>query len=274
MSGNLEVDQGNLGTSLSNLERAREVDPRSYNVLFNLTVAYQYLGRLQDAKESGAAMTALSPTNLQAVQRLAMVYASSGDLAGGRKVMRQPLSQGVTPPALAAYMAGYQEVPFLLDDDVRDIIYRLTPAAFDNDRAWWGQSLATTYWQAGDTVHARIYADSALAPSRAQMEASPKDPQPRGLYGLMLAYLGRAKEARVEFDIVLQPSSSTFAQYSYNLLNVAKGELALGNKDRALDILEQVIKRGHYVTPKWLTIDPTFASLKGYPRFDKLVQGN
>jgi len=274
MSGNLEVDQGNLGTSLSNLERARDVDPRSYNVLLNLAIAYQFLGRSRDAIDASRALVASSPGNLQASSRLAMVYAGAGDLASAQAAWRQTLAEGVTPPALAAYFAGYNELGFLLDDQERAILFRLTPAAFDNDRAWWGQTMATAYWQQGDTVHARIYADSALAPSRAQVQASPRDPQPHGLYGLMLAYLGRAKEARAEFDIVMQPSNSNFTQQSYNVLNVAKGELALGDRDRAMDLLEQLLKRGHYVTPKWLLLDPTFASLKGYPRFDQLVHGS
>jgi tetratricopeptide (TPR) repeat protein len=273
MSGSLEVDQGNLGTSLSNLERARDVDPRSYNVLFNLSLAYQYLGRSQDAIETAEALFVTAPANLQAASRLAVIYVSAGQVDKALAVPKRLLAQGVTPPALAAYFAGYNELAFMLDPQERAILFRLTPAAFDNDRAWWGQTLATAYWQQGDSVHARIYADSAVAPSLAQVLAAPKDPQPRGLYGLMLAYLGRAKEARTEFDHVLQPSSTSFTQYSYNLLNVAKGELALGDKEHALDHLEALIKRGHYVTPKWLLADPTFASLKGHPRFEQFVKG-
>ena len=40
----------------------------------------------------------------------------------------------MTPPALAAYFAGYNELGFLLDDQLRAILYRLTPAAFEPGR--------------------------------------------------------------------------------------------------------------------------------------------
>ena len=63
----------------------------------------------------------------------------------------------------------------MLEDRERQLVFRLTPSAFDNDRAWWGQSLATAYWQHGEPVRARAYADSALAGSKAQAEATPKD---------------------------------------------------------------------------------------------------
>ena len=38
----------------------------------------------------------------------------------------------------------------MLEDRERQLVFRLTPSAFDNDRAWWGQSLSTAYWQRGD----------------------------------------------------------------------------------------------------------------------------
>ena len=53
------------------------------------------------------------------------------------------------------------------------MLFRLTPAAFDNDRAWWGQSLATAYWERGNAAMARVYADSALPTSKSQLDVAP-----------------------------------------------------------------------------------------------------
>jgi tetratricopeptide (TPR) repeat protein len=188
-------------------------------------------------------------------------------------VIRQAIAAGISVPSLAAYFAGYQEVAWLLEPRQRELIYRMTPAAFDNDRAWWGQSLATTYWQQGDTARARIYADSALGPSAAQVKQAPSDPQLRGLYALMLGYLGRGPEARAEIEKVLAPSSLGFAQFNYNLLNVIKAELALGDRERATVHLNELLQRGHYVSRKWLPLDPTFRSLRGYAPYEALLKG-
>jgi serine/threonine-protein kinase len=273
LAGTLDLDAGNLGAGLSNLERARASDPRSYNTLYALMQVYVFLGRQEDAIAAGSAAVALAPGNLQPVEYLAMVHLGEADTAGAREVVRKAIASGISVPSLAAYFAGYQEVSWMLEDAQRQLVFRMTPAAFDNDRAWWGQSLATAYWQQGDTVRARAYADSALAPSAAQVQSAPDDPQLRGLHALLFGYLGRGAEARAEIQRVLASASLGFAQFNYNLLNVAKAELALGDRERAMDHLEQLLKRGHYVTRKWLLVDPTFASLKGHPRFEQLVQG-
>ena len=38
-----------------------------------------------------------------------------------------------------------------------------------------------------------------------------------------------------------------------------------------LDQLEPLLRMPYYLSPGWLRIDPTFAPLKGNPRFEKLV---
>ena len=61
----------------------------------------------------------------------------------------------------------------------------------------------------------------------------------------------------------LNPSAAT--QFNYILLNGARIETVLGNKDRAAEYLEEIRKKGGFLTPQFLSVDPTFASLKGNP---------
>ena len=159
----------------------------------------------------------------------------------------------------------------MLDDRERQLVFRLTPSAFDNDRAFWGQSLATAYWQHGELLKARAYADSALAPSKSQAEDAPKDAQLQVLYGLVLAFAGKPAEARAASAkaLALDPSAAT--QHIYILLNAARIEIILGNKDHAVDYIEQIRRDGGFLTPQFLAADPTFASLKGNARFEKLL---
>jgi eukaryotic-like serine/threonine-protein kinase len=259
---------------VSKLERARELDPRSTAVLSSLQQAYVGQKRSTDAIAAGAAALALDPRNLNVIEYQVFAYMGQGNLDGAHRVVRAAISSGATAPAVAAFFAGYQEVSWALEPEHQQLLQRLTPAAFDNDRAWWGQSLATANWQQGDKVRARAYADSALALSTSQMNASPDDPQLRALYGLMLAFLGRAAEAREAGALALARGRFTTADSrNYVLLLHCRINLALGDTKSALDDIDTLLKRPSMLTPAWLRIDPTFASLKGNPRFEQLVRG-
>jgi hypothetical protein len=49
--------------------------------------------------------------------------------------------------------------------------------------------------------------------------------------------------------------------------------LLVGEPEKALDQLEPLLKMPYYLSPGWLRINPTFAPLKGNPRFEKLIAG-
>ena len=49
--------------------------------------------------------------------------------------------------------------------------------------------------------------------------------------------------------------------------------IALGEQNKALDILEYLLKQPYYLTREWLKIDPNFAPLRGNPRFERMIAG-
>jgi len=42
-------------------------------------------------------------------------------------------------------------------------------------------------------------------------------------------------------------------------------------KEEAIDMLEGLLRVPYYLSPEWLRIDPTLASLRGSPRFQRLI---
>jgi hypothetical protein len=89
-----------------------------------------------------------------------------------------------------------------------------------------------------------------------QLRATPGDDQRHVVRGLALAYPGRKAEAIQEGERQL-----------------VRIYLLVGEPEQALDQLESLLKIPYYLSPGWLKIDPTFASLRGNPRFERLIAG-
>jgi len=272
-AGAADLGRGNLELAASELERARDLDPRSPGPLGNLQRVYFFQRRYADAIGAGEAAMALSPTNVQVAEWQAMIYLAQGDLAAARKVIRAAIDRGNPAPSVAAIFGGYYEMSWALEDTERNLLLRLTPAAFDDDRAWWGQTLAIAHAEQGNMTLARAYADSALPKTKVLLDASPNDGQTQGFYALMLALSGRKAEALTAAERAMALGDANQTNRSYNELLVVRTYLAVGESEKALDLIDKLLKANFYLTPAWLGLDPTFKPLKGNPRFERMVKG-
>ena len=111
-----------------------------------------------------------------------MVALAQGDLPGAQAVLRAAPKE-VDPTALVQFMATYNDLMWVLDEAQQRLLLRLTPSAFDDDRAEWGAALAQTYALRGDSAKARAYADSARLTFEQQLRATPQN-------GSLHAFLG------------------------------------------------------------------------------------
>jgi serine/threonine-protein kinase len=272
--GTVRTALGEFEDAARRLREAQQLDPRSPRVARALGRVLLWLRQYREGREVADRALALGPSNLQAIGLRAMLDLGEGNLAGARRVI-EAAAGGVNPDALAAYIAQYWDLGWALDDAGQARVLAAGPELYDNDRAAWAIIRTQIYWWRGDSVQARIWADTARRAFEAQLRAAPNDAQRISFRGLALAYLGRKAEAIADGErgSALLPPTRDANAGAYEMHLLARIYLLVGEREKALDLLEQLLARPYYLSPGWLRIDPTIAPLRGNPRFEKLVAG-
>nr|MBA3344116.1 protein kinase [Gemmatimonadales bacterium] len=272
-SARLAVTQGRWDEAVVHLRRAQVLNPRSKALGSTLVQTLLWLRRYPEALEASDRALGLERTNLAILEDRAMIYLAQGDLAGAQGVIRGAPKE-IDPAALVAYLANYYDLFWVLDEAQQQLLLRLTPEPFDNNRAAWGICLAQTHALRGNQVQARAYADSSRMVFEAQLKESPDDAQLHVLLGLALAYLGRRDEAVAEGKrgVALMPVGKDAFDAPYFQHQLARIYILVGEPDNALDQLEPLLKLTYYLSPGWLRIDPAFDALRGNPRFERLLR--
>jgi tetratricopeptide (TPR) repeat protein len=202
-----------------------------------------------------------------------MVALSEGDLPGARQVLSR--ATDVPPADLAAFMAVYWDLGWVLDDAAQRLVLSLGPEAFDGDRGELGIVRAQLHAWRGDVAESRAWGDSAQREFRLQLRDAPSDAQRHVLLGLALAYAGRRDEAVAEGarGVALVSFSKDAESWAYYVHQLARIYVRTAQPDKALDQLEKLMAVPYFLSPAWLRIDPEFAPLRGNPRFERLARG-
>jgi tetratricopeptide (TPR) repeat protein len=270
-----EMSLGSWQDAVARLQQAVRLDPRSIRPILGLASAFTSLRRYAEAREVLDRGLAINPASLNVIDIKAATYLGEGDLSGARAVLKAAPKE-VEPTALVAYLANYGDLAWVLDESERKLLLRLTPSAFDDDRATWGLSLAQACALNGDAAGVRTYAEEARRAFEEQVKAAPQNAQRRVLLGLALAYLGRKEEAIREGNrsMELTPVTRDAALGPYDQHQLVRIYILVGENEKALDELEQLLRIPYDLSPAWLRIDPNFDPLRKNPRFQKLVAGN
>jgi tetratricopeptide (TPR) repeat protein len=260
--------------AMEQFQRAERFDPRSLSTWSQHAAGLLRLRRYVEAREVIDRGLALSPVNLGLIEARAMTYLGEGDLERARAVLRSVPAE-VAPTALVAAVAERWDLVWLLDDSQRDLLLRLTPGAFDNDRCDWALCLTQAYALRGDSTNRLRFAEQARQAIDEQLHAVPDDAQRRALHGVALAYLGRKEDAIREGEsgtarLTVARDALTGAYLKHLLARIY---VLVGEPEKAIEQLDQLLKIPYFVSPGWLKIDPNFDPLRQDPRFQKLVAG-
>lgn len=271
--GTLERASGRWDDALRHAAAAYALDPRSASRASSLSQLYLYQRRPDLARAPGERALALSPLSSANVTRRVMIALSEGDLAAAQRAVAG--AAGVPRDELMAGMAVIWDLGWVLTDADQRYTLTLTPTAFDNDQSSWSIVRTQLYGWRGDTAQMRVWADTAARYLAALVREVPHDPQRHVMLGLALAYGGHRTEAIAEVERGLARARATpdgnSDPYYHHL--AARAYLLLGDRGKALDELEGMMRVPYFVTRAWLRIDPSFAGLRGDGRFERLVAG-
>jgi TolB-like protein/Tfp pilus assembly protein PilF len=256
------------------LEEAIRLDPHSPAPARGLRIVLLYTHQYLQAEQALNQALELEPANLEVRYQLVQVALGQGDLARAQAVLRG-IPREADPTALVTAAAD-NDLVWVLDPAQQQLLLRLRPSAFDDDRATWGLVLAQTHALQGDTAKARVYADSARLVVESQLVDAPDNAVRHALLGLALAYAGRRREAMREGQraTVLMPTAKDAYLGPFLQHQLVRICLLVGEPEKALDQLEPLLKIPYYLSPAWLKIDPNFVPLRGNPRFERLVNGS
>jgi DNA-binding winged helix-turn-helix (wHTH) protein/TolB-like protein len=270
--GQLEREAGNYDTALYLFRRAVALDPRSWSPRSMLAAALIFLRRPAEARAEAERGLALNPLQDYMIFEKTMTHLQEGDLAGARSASAM-IPDSSAPRAIGAWLWMYPANSWVLENSQRDLVLRLGPGVFNDNRGRWGDALATEEWLRGNRSEARRWAEEGRKGYEVELLAGTDDPLIHGGLARVLAVLGRKGEAEWEaaraIDLAVSPRG---VRLGWVLEAVAVAYVRTGDHEKAINTLERLLTVPHAITKEWLRVDPNYADLRGHPRFERLIR--
>ena len=202
-----------------------------------------------------------------------MIWLAQGELA------RAPGRHPADPPGRRADARGLEPgdvlgLFWILDEQQQQLLLRLPPSAFDDDRGAWGIALAGTYAFAattsgpGRTPTRRRPRTRSRSRRRRTTRSSTSCSGPRSRTSG-----GRTRRSGRARAVELAPISKDAYGGAYNQHQLARIYILVGEPDKALDQLEPLLKIPYYLTPHGSGSTPRSIRCARIPRFQRLVAG-
>ena len=278
LRGYIERREGNWSESEQDFTKAVELDPRSTNAV-NLLVDHYVLlrqfAKATDVYDHASAIGLDSP--ILRVRRANIVYAASGEVAPFRAALEAAppnldVGGGETPLRISAALAenDFARARQALAQSPRRE-FQEVDFTYYFPRAWFEARIARAE---GDESAARASFAKARAVFEEHLNVKPDDPRTISALAQTDAGLGdktlALREAQHAVD--LMPISRDAFDGPLVLQGLATVYAWTGDRDRAIDLIQQLLKMPGYLCYGYLLHDPQWAPLRGNARFDQLIK--
>ena len=267
--------QGRWEDSIRNFDRAAALDPRA-TILQQLSLAYQCLRRYGDMAATLDRALKIAPNDvLLRIQRAAVALSSHADPKPLHATIETILAEN---PNAAGILAGDWHILALCERD--SVAGARALAAMPSDGCQDGALPFPSSWcegqiarLSGDESGARTAFTKARKDFEKIVQYQPDYAEGLCVLGVIDAALGNKENAirEVRQAIHLMPVSKSAIEGPLLVKYLALVYAWTGEKDRALKRLEQATKLPGFLSYGELRLHPYWDSLRGDPRFEKIV---
>ena len=275
----LLVSEGRTEEAIALYRRGLESDPRNYQLLRNLGIAYTMRREYEQAAEVDGRIVALNPADEADAGNLALdLLQSRGDLEGAQKILRDLIAH---LPAGQPKGSRLTSMELMLLTLRRDFVGAKKYAEAMPAQNWetdWTRplTLGEVEHHLGNEEAARGHYRDARAILLAAMAKEPDEPQAHADLALLAAGLGSPEEALREARraIELEPVTQQARAGLIWLVNLAQVQARLGQREEAIKGLNHLMalpNSGEALAAWQLRLDPVWDPLRGHPAFQKLI---
>jgi TolB-like protein/class 3 adenylate cyclase/Tfp pilus assembly protein PilF len=276
VSSLIDRRQGRWGESIQELERALELDPRNIFILQQLSFSYEYTRRFAEMAAVLDRVLKIAPKDANTrVQRAIVELESRADLRPLRSTIEAVVAEERNA---AATISDRWILVALFDRDKAELERALSsvpPEGFRSTsvtfpRAWCQGVIARA---TGDDAGARAAFTQARAELEKILREQPDYAEQLSVLGITEAALGRKEEAirQGRRAVELLPVTKDAITGALVLEHLAVIYAWTGEKNLALDQLEQAARIPSEVNYGQLRLHPYWDPLRGQARFEKIV---
>jgi len=272
--------QGKIEQSVEHYKRAFELSPQDASLPHEIGCACMTMRDYAQAERYYDRSIALAPDQVYAyICKASNCWLRQGDMEGARRVL-EAIPERTTGAATGPAAALFEEFQLaLFARNYQGALDTLAPAsaAFDEGQWWFIPKAlmeAYTYRLMGDARRAHALFERALSLLEEEARQRPDDDRVRASLGVAYAGLGRKEDAirEGELAVKLVPISDNAVIGPFRLDDLAFIYALVGEREKALDLLEHLLSIPSWLSVPLLRLDPKWDSLCEHPRFQSLLQ--
>ena len=277
----LLLREGRTDEAIELYRKGLESDPRNYQLLRNLGIAYTMRRDYKQASEVDSRIVAMDPADELDACNLALdILQSSGDLAAARKVLDNLISHLPAEWAKGSRLTATELMLLILGRDysaAKNYAETIPPQNWETN--WARQAtMGDIESYLGNKEAAQKSYEAARGLLMVEIKQHPEESEAHADLAMAAAALGLAEEAVREAKraIELEPVEKQARAGLQRLVNLAAVHARLGNKDEAIGMIERVLampNSGEALSLWQLRLEPVWDLLRGDPRFEKIVAG-